>query len=563
MLTPKSYRHQASLYGDMNIVRLLLAHGAHLDVKTGPAVPKSAVESPTNDQRNCIDKGDNPAQWASGRSETAKALTQHLIQKKMFLESRPMTLKPLGKPHEFYHGSVLNILLYGGYHAEINSATGWTPLHEAAWGGHAAIIRLLKDADIEAQTRYGWTPLQMAAYNGHEAAVQALVDAGANVNARNCYGWTALHAASISGHEPVVRVLLDNKADIESETEYGWTPLFGALEHEGTMTILLERGANLNANNGYGGTILHRAARVGLEWAVKLLLSKGTDRDIKTVYGTTALQEATLKGHDAIIRLLQSLAKPVGVQQALTKSRMSPPELRRSVPEQTLDVANGGDSQDPCQELRSAFRIVNFPRVRTEGEKGDGTAHISPSAPGQLISVLFVCLGNFCRSPIAEAVLRSLTTSNPRVSRIDSAGISAVGGPPDSRTMRALEDNGILDYHHEGRNIQAVDFASFDYILAMNDYILYDLQGKSHDYGISVGAKAKVMLFGDFGGTEGEQVQNVYWGPREGFQAVYEQIVRLSKGFITKVLDGNGSGSETLGSVIAEEQVKDQTGNEA
>ena len=318
-LTPKPCRHQASLYGDVNIVRLLLAHGADLDVKTGPAVPKSAVQSPTNDPRNCIDKGDNPAQWVSGRNETAKALTQHLIQKRMCLESRPMTLKPLGKPHEFHHDSVLNVLLYGGYHAEINSVTGWTPLHEAAWGGHATIIRLLKDADIEAQTRYGWTPLQMAAYNGHETAVQALVDARLNVNARNCYGRTALHAASISGQEPVVRVLLDNKADIESETEYGWTPLFGALEHEGTMTILLERGANLNANNSYGGTVLHRAARVGFEWAVKLLLSKGIDRDVKTVYGTTALQEATLKGHDAIIRLLQSVAEPMGVQQALTE----------------------------------------------------------------------------------------------------------------------------------------------------------------------------------------------------------------------------------------------------
>lgn len=561
MLTPKSYRHQASLYGDVNIVRLLLAHGAHLDVKTGPAVPKSAVESPTNDPRNCIDKGDNPAQWASGRNETAKAITQHLIQKKMCLESRPVTLKPLGEPYEFWHGSVLKIILYGGYPAEINSATGWTPLHEAAWGGHAAIIRLLKDADIEAQTRYGWTPLQMAAYNGHEAAAQALVDAGADVNARNCYGWTALHAASISGHEPVVRVLLDNKADIESETEYGWTPLFGALAHEGTMTILLERGANLNANNGYGGTVLHRAARAGLESAVKLLLSKGADRDIETVYGTTALQEATLKGHDVIIRLLQSLAD---VQQAPAKSRMSPPELCRLVPEQTLDVANGGDSWDPCQELRSAFRTVTFPRVRMEGEKGDGTAHISPSASGQLISVLFVCFSNFCRSPIAEAVLRSLTTSDPKVSRIDSAGISAdVGGPPDPRSMSTLEDNGILDYHHEARNIQAADFTSFDYILAMNNYILYKMQGISHNYGISVGAKAKVMLFGDFGGTEGEQVEDVYWGPRQGFEAVYEQIVRLSKGFITKVLDGKGSGSETLESVAAEEQVKDQTSNEA
>ena len=143
MLTLKILRHQASLYGDANIVKILLAHGAHLEPKTGPTIPSSFVEAPVNNPLTCIDYGDAPASGAFRRNITAKALTQYLIQKKVHLEGREVDLKPFGEAREFCHCSVLRLLLYGGYHAELNSATGWTPLHEAAWGGHEAIIWLL------------------------------------------------------------------------------------------------------------------------------------------------------------------------------------------------------------------------------------------------------------------------------------------------------------------------------------------------------------------------------------------------------------------------------------
>lgn len=143
-----------------SIVRLLLAHGAHLEVKTGPPAPISAIEPPRDDPRDYIDKGNSLARSAPGRNETAKVLIQYLTQKRMHLESRLVTIKPFSETHECSHGSVLKILLYGGVHAELNSATGWTPLHEAAWGGHEAIIRILcsKGADVEAKTRFGWNP---------------------------------------------------------------------------------------------------------------------------------------------------------------------------------------------------------------------------------------------------------------------------------------------------------------------------------------------------------------------------------------------------------------------
>jgi low molecular weight phosphotyrosine protein phosphatase len=144
---------------------------------------------------------------------------------------------------------------------------------------------------------------------------------------------------------------------------------------------------------------------------------------------------------------------------------------------------------------------------------------------------------------MAEAVLHSLASSHPRLSHVDSAGTGAyhTGAPPDSRTMSTLEDNGIAGYEHAARKVKASDFTEFDYVLAMDDDNLYDLerarQRAMKNRG-ATGKKAKIMLFGDFGGRKGEQVGDPYYGATDGFEITYEQMVRFSKGFIKEVLDG-------------------------
>ncbi len=170
------------------------------------------------------------------------------------------------------------------------------------------------------------------------------------------------------------------------------------------------------------------------------------------------------------------------------------------------------------------------------------------SAPDEMtatppISVLFVCLGNICRSPMAEAVFRSLTcVDHPHIANIDSAGTGAyhAGDPPDPRTMSTLEDNHIVDYDHAARKVRSSDFTTFDYVLAMDEENLHDLQrlrqrilGKDR----ATQGMGKVVLFGDFGGRPGEEVVDPYYGARNGFEVAYEQMVRFSKGFIEKVLD--------------------------
>ncbi|KAL8727481.1 MAG: hypothetical protein Q9166_006005 [cf. Caloplaca sp. 2 TL-2023] len=161
------------------------------------------------------------------------------------------------------------------------------------------------------------------------------------------------------------------------------------------------------------------------------------------------------------------------------------------------------------------------------------------------VSVLFVCLGNICRSPMAEGVFRSMTKAETRVGTVDSAGTGAYheGCPPDPRTMSVLEENGEVDYDHSARQVQNSDFKDFDYVLAMDDDNLHDLSRLQRRIIKNSGAHAapaKVMMFGDFGGRKGEEVIDPYYGARDGFTIAYEQMTRFSKGFIKQVLqEGN------------------------
>ena len=203
------------------------------------------------------------------------------------------------------------------------------------------------------------------------------------------------------------------------------------------------------------------------------------------------------------------------------------------------------------------------------GVSADETITQNSTASSQPVSVLFVCLGNICRSPMAEAVFRSLTASDRRLGLIDSCGTGAYrtydhqplessccsshinwniivdeGQPPDPRTMSTLQDNGVLNYGHSARKIRVADFDTFDYILAMDDDNVHDIMRlrtramkNKHDGPNKENLSAKVMLFGDFGGNvKGEQVVDPYYGAKNGFAVAYEQMVRFSNGFIAEVL---------------------------
>lgn len=190
-------------------------------------------------------------------------------------------------------------------------------------------------------------------------------------------------------------------------------------------------------------------------------------------------------------------------------------------------------------------------------KKGESAPQIGGSASsgnaltGQPLSVLFVCLGNICRSPMAEAVFRSVTKGHQdNIAKVDSAGTGAYheGDSPDPRTMSTLEDNSIVDYDHAARKVQSSDFTTFNYILAMDKDNLLDLQSIRNRLIRKDPSResemAKVMLFGDFGGRTKEEVVDPYYGARNGFEIAYEQMVRFSNGFMSQVLGLERKGGE-------------------
>lgn len=142
---------------------------------------------------------------------------------------------------------------------------------------------------------------------------------------------------------------------------------------------------------------------------------------------------------------------------------------------------------------------------------------------------------------MAEGVFRSVAKSNPRVGEVDSAGTGAYHtlDPPDYRTMATLRKHSITDYDHGARQVRGDDFHTFDYIFAMDQHNLRDLQrlqAKVNSKGPK--SKANLMLFGEFGGSKRpEEVIDPYYGADNGFEVVYEQVTRFSKNFLEQVVD--------------------------
>ncbi len=152
-----------------------------------------------------------------------------------------------------------------------------------------------------------------------------------------------------------------------------------------------------------------------------------------------------------------------------------------------------------------------------------------------MVRVLFVCLGNICRSPTAEGVFRKLITEQglEAAVEIDSAGTHAyhVNEPPDTRAVQAAAYRDIDLSRIRGRQATAEDFAIFDYILAMDEENVRHLSKAAPP-----DMTHKIRLFMEYSSNFIErEIPDPYWGGATGFNRVLDMIEDASGGLLRDI----------------------------
>ncbi|KAL8828437.1 MAG: hypothetical protein Q9170_006602, partial [Blastenia crenularia] len=273
--------HIAVFRGHYEVVEILIKHGADINLLTNR-------DSNPGDFKFL--GGRTALHWAAIRGY--EDIVRLLIKNKANIDATSSRLKqtPLQDAiKDVSTTSIANLLLEHGASVISHDDEGWTTLHQAAHSGHVAMIDILidKGCDIEAHTfdnstvdsnRFRrTTPLFLAAANGKEAAVKALMAHGANHRCHNIIEEMPIHVACWRGFPSIVRIMLDSGMDIEEkDVQYEETPLLKAAStgQIGVLKLLIERGANLDAETQWGRNALQHAQlhrKTGNEEAVHYL----------------------------------------------------------------------------------------------------------------------------------------------------------------------------------------------------------------------------------------------------------------------------------------------------
>lgn len=143
-------------------------------------------------------------------------------------------------------------------------------------------------------------------------------------------------------------------------------------------------------------------------------------------------------------------------------------------------------------------------------------------------SILFVCLGNICRSPLAEAAFREEARARGMDIEIDSAGTGDwhVGRPPDRRAIAVARRHGVDIAGYRARQVSAADFERFTHIVALDAQNLRDLERLKP----ALSRAVLSLLLDHVPGRAGEPVADPYYGSDEGFEISWNDVMAGAKG---------------------------------
>ena len=172
---------------------------------------------------------------------------------------------------------------------------------------------------------------------------------------------------------------------------------------------------------------------------------------------------------------------------------------------------------------------------------GTGNGAGAAREEGTRIAVLFVCLGNICRSPLAEGVFRAVVREAglEDAFEVDSAGTSNYhrGEAPDPRTVETAARRGVR-LSHAARQITGQDLHTFDYLLVMDEQNLAKVRRLAE----SVRPDAEIHLLRAFDAEEAgvREVPDPYFGGRDGFEHVHEMVERACRGLLEHIRGERG-----------------------
>ena len=155
------------------------------------------------------------------------------------------------------------------------------------------------------------------------------------------------------------------------------------------------------------------------------------------------------------------------------------------------------------------------------------------------VSVVFVCMGNICRSPTAEGVFRHVVKERnlQDVIKIDSAGTHAyhIGEQPDLRSQATAKSRGVDLSAQRARKVEANDFECFDYVIAMDRSNYENLKELAMPE-----QQEKLHLFMDFTNAwDNAEVPDPYYGGGDGFTNVFDMVQSASEGLLETIVKNN------------------------